>query len=164
VALVAILDADKEGFLRSETSLIQTAGRAARHEKGRVIFYADTITGSIARTIEVTNARRRRQVAYNEEHGIVPRSVRRGAQASLQAPGQAGERAAAAVSEDPDDIAAVIDELEDEMREAADRLEFEKAALIRDQIDSLKSGKFKKLAKPAARRVRPTRAGSAFGG
>ena len=164
VALVAILDADKEGFLRSETSLIQTAGRAARHEKGRVIFYADTITGSIAKTIEITNARRLRQIAYNVEHGITPRSVTRGAQASLQAYARPDEADASAVSEDPDDVAAVIAELEDEMREAADRLEFEKAALIRDQIDSLKSGKFKKLAKPAARRVRPTRAGSAFGG
>ncbi len=149
VALVAILDADKEGFLRSETSLIQTAGRAARHEKGRVIFYADTITGSIARTIEVTNARRKRQIAYNLEHGIVPRSVKRGAQASLHAAGEAEEAQAAGVSEDPGDVAAVIAELEDEMREAADKLEFEKAALIRDQIDSLKSGKFKKLARPA---------------
>jgi len=164
VALVAILDADKEGFLRSETSLIQTAGRAARHEKGRVIFYADTITGSIAKTIEITNARRLRQIAYNVEHGITPRSVTRGAQASLQAYARPDEADASAVSEDPDDVAAVIAELEDEMREAADRLEFEKAALIRDQIDSLKSGKFKKLAKPAARRVRPTRAVSAFGG
>jgi excinuclease ABC subunit B len=147
VALVAILDADKEGFLRSETSLIQTAGRAARHEKGRVIFYADTITGSIARTIEVTNARRKKQIAYNEEHGIVPRSTKRGAQASLHGAGEAEEVEVAGVSEDPDDVAAVIAELEDEMREAADKLEFEKAALIRDQIDSLKSGKFKKLAR-----------------
>src|ERR1039457_7060107 len=92
VALVAILDADKEGFLRSETSLIQTAGRAARHEKGRVIFYADTITGSIARTIEITNRRRVTQIAYNEEHGIVPRSVKRGAQASLQTYDGSGKR------------------------------------------------------------------------
>jgi excinuclease ABC subunit B len=164
VALVAILDADKEGFLRSETSLIQTAGRAARHEKGRVIFYADTITGSIARTIEITNARRTRQIAYNEEHGIVPRSVTRGAQASLQAPVPGDGRGEAAVSEDPGDVAAVVAELEEEMREAADRLEFEKAALIRDQIDSLKSGNFRKMARPAGRRVRPTRAGSASGG
>jgi excinuclease ABC subunit B len=156
VALVAILDADKEGFLRSETSLIQTSGRAARHEKGRVIFYADTITGSIARTIEVTNARRKKQIAYNVEHGIIPRSVKRGAQASLQGAGPSSESEEAGVSDDPDDIAAVIAELEDDMREAADRLEFEKAALIRDQIDSLKSGKFKKLARPArARGGRP---------
>jgi excinuclease ABC subunit B len=157
VALVAILDADKEGFLRSETSLIQTAGRAARHEKGRVIFYADTITGSIARTIEITNARRKKQIAYNEEHGIVPRSVKRGAQASLQTYDVSGERGEAAALESPDDIAAVVAELEDEMTEAAERLEFEKAALIRDQIDALKSGKFRKMAKPAAGRIRPNR-------
>ena len=149
MALVAILDADKEGFLRSETSLIQTAGRAARHEKGRVIFYADTITGSIARTVEVTNQRRReKQIAYNELHGITPRSVKRGAQASLQTlrrPGRAGGGRRSA--ESPDDVAAVVAELEDEMQEAAARLEFEKAALLRDQIDSLKSGKFRKMAR-----------------
>jgi excinuclease ABC subunit B len=147
VALVAILDADKEGFLRSETSLIQTAGRAARHVKGRVIFYADTITGSIARTIETTNRRRERQIAYNKEHGIVPRSVIRGAQASLQTYDGSGDRGEAAVSESPEDIAAVIA-----------RLEFEKAAIIRDQIDSLRSGKFKKLGN--APRGRPGRAAS----
>ena len=158
VALVAILDADKEGFLRSETSLIQTAGRAARHVKGRVIFYADTITGSIARTIETTNRRRERQIAYNKEHGIVPRSVIRGAQASLQTYDGSGDRGEAAVSESPEDIAAVIAELEDEMQEAAARLEFEKAAIIRDQIDSLRSGKFKKLGN--APRGRPGRAAS----
>jgi excinuclease ABC subunit B len=144
---VAILDADKEGFLRSETSLIQTAGRAARHEKGRVILYADTITGSIRRTIEVTNQRRTKQIAYNELHGIVPRSVKRGAQASLHSYDGTGEREEAAVGENPDDVAAVIAELEDEMQEAASRLEFEKAALLRDQIDSLRSGKFRKLAR-----------------
>src|SRR5580692_2964701 len=147
VALVAILDADKEGFLRSETSLIQTAGRAARHEKGRVIFYADTITGSIRRTLEVTTQRRAKQIAYNELHGITPRSVKRGAQASLQSSERPGEPEAAGVSDNPDDVAAVIAELEDEMQEAASRLEFEKAALLRDQIDSLKSGKFRKMAR-----------------
>jgi len=163
VALVAILDADKEGFLRSGTSLIQTAGRAARHEKGRVIFYADTITGSIARTMEITNARRTKQIAYNLEHGIVPRSVKRGAQASLQTYDGSGEKEEAAALESPDDVAAVIAELEDEMREAAERLEFEKAALIRDQIDSLRSGAFRKMARPASRRLRPSRSGSAAG-
>ena len=161
VALVAILDADKEGFLRSETSLIQTAGRAARHVKGRVIFYADTITGSISRTIEITNARRMKQIAYNKEHGIVPRSVKRGAQASLQTYDGSGERPEAAVAEGPDDVAAVIAELEDEMWEAAERLEFEKAALLRDQIDALKSGSYRKMAGSPSRRLRPTRAGSA---
>ena len=154
VALVAILDADKEGFLRSETSLIQTAGRAARHEKGRVILYADTITGSIARTLEVTRARREKQVAYNVEHGITPRSVKRAAQASLQTYDGSGERDEPVATESTEDVAAVIAELEDEMAEAAGRLEFEKAAVLRDQVDSLKSGKFKKLGKPA--RARPT--------
>jgi excinuclease ABC subunit B len=163
VALVAILDADKEGFLRSETSLIQTAGRAARHEKGRVIFYADTITSSIARTIEITNRRRATQIAYNAEHGIVPRSVKRGAQASLATYDGTGAGEEEAVAEDAGDVAAVIAELEEEMQEAAGRLEFEKAALIRDQIDSLRSGKFKKLGKAPTRRFRPTRAGSAAG-
>jgi excinuclease ABC subunit B len=161
VALVAILDADKEGFLRSETSLIQTAGRAARHEKGRVILYADTITGSIARAVEITTSRRVRQLAYNGEHGIVPRSVKRGAQASLQAYDRAPDREASVQEAGPEDIAAVVAELEDEMQEAASKLEFEKAALIRDQIDSIRSGKFRKLAKAAGARVRPTRSGSA---
>jgi excinuclease ABC subunit B len=164
VALVAILDADKEGFLRSETSLVQTAGRAARHSKGRVILYADTITGSIARTVEITNARRKKQIAYNLEHGIVPRSTTRGAQASLQNyDGGAGEEAAA-VAEGTDDVAAVIAQLEGEMQEAASKLEFEKAALIRDQIDSLRSGSYKRLAGAASRKFRTTRAGSAAGG
>jgi excinuclease ABC subunit B len=164
VALVAILDADKEGFLRSETSLIQTAGRAARHEKGRVIFYADTITGSIAKTIEVTNARRAKQIAYNTEHGITPKSVRRGAQASLHTYDGSGEGEEVGVADAPDDVAAVIAELEDEMQEAAARLEFEKAAVIRDQIDSLKSGSYKKLPRGASRRFKPTRAGFGAGG
>jgi excinuclease ABC subunit B len=164
VALVAILDADKEGFLRSETSLVQTAGRAARHSKGRVILYADTITGSIARTVEITNARRKRQIAYNLEHGIVPRSTTRGAQASLQTYDGSGGDEAEAASESADDVAAVIAQLEGEMQEAASKLEFEKAALIRDQIDSLKSGSYKKLAGAGQRGLRPTRANSAARG
>jgi len=164
VALVAILDADKEGFLRSETSLIQTAGRAARHSKGRVVLYADTITGSIARTVEITNARRVKQIAYNLEHGIVPRSTTRAAQASLQTYDGSGEDEAPAVVEGADDVAAVISQLEGEMQEAASKLEFEKAALIRDQIDSLKSGSYKRMAGAPPRKFRPTRAGSAAGG
>lgn len=139
VALVAILDADKEGFLRSETSLVQTSGRAARHEKGRVIFYADVITESIRRTIETTEYRRSKQIAYNNEHGITPRSVNRGDQESLHELQKEEESVSLLVGED-DDVQAVIDELTFEMDEAAAKLEFEKAALLRDQIDALKSG------------------------
>jgi excinuclease ABC subunit B len=164
VALVAILDADKEGFLRSETSLIQTAGRAARHEKGRVIFYADNITESIRRTVETVKYRREKQLAYNTEHGITPRSVKRSAQASLHVyDGSGEERAEAGVAETVDDVAAVIAELEDEMAEAAGRLEFERAALLRDQINALKSGDYRKPAKPSPKY--PTRKPkAAFGG
>ena len=158
VALVAILDADKEGFLRSETSLIQTAGRAARHEKGRVIFYADQITDSIKRTQEAVNYRRQKQLAYNQEHGITPRSVQRAAQASLHVYDGSGEREEAAVGENGDDVAAVIEELEQEMADAAGRLEFERAAILRDQINALKSGDYRKAATapkdyPRARRT-----------
>jgi excinuclease ABC subunit B len=152
VALVAILDADKEGFLRSETSLIQTAGRAARHENGRVIFYADQLTNSIRRTLEITRYRREKQLAYNREHGITPRSVKRPAQASLHAYDgtERGEEPLAVAEGDAADVAAVIAELEEEMQEAATKLEFERAALIRDQINALKSGDFKRGAKPGA--------------
>jgi excinuclease ABC subunit B len=146
VALVAILDADKEGFLRSETSLIQTAGRAARHEKGRVIFYADVMTESIRRTIEVTTRRREKQQAYNVAHGIVPRSVSRSAQSSLRVydgSGKAEEPAPLAVGE-ADDVAAVIAEIEEEMQEAAERLDFERAALLRDQVKALRTGEYRK--------------------
>ncbi len=152
VALVAILDADKEGFLRSETSLIQTAGRAARHEKGRVIFYADQITNSIRRTQEAVTYRRARQLAYNLEHGITPRSVTRAAQSSLHVYDGSGDRPEdAAVAEEVDDVAAVVAELEDEMQEAAGRLEFERAAVLRDQINALKSGDFRQQARRPAK-------------
>jgi excinuclease ABC subunit B len=160
VALVAILDADKEGFLRSETSLIQTAGRAARHEKGRVIFYADQHTDSIKRTITAVNYRREKQLAYNAAHGITPRSVKRAAQASLHIYDGSGERdEEPMVAEDVDDVAAVIAELEEEMQSAAGRLEFERAAVLRDQINALKSGEFKKPTRqPAPRGNYRTRA------
>jgi excinuclease ABC subunit B len=146
VALVAILDADKEGFLRSETSLIQTAGRAARHEKGRVIFYADNETESIKRTMATVKYRREKQIAYNTEHGITARSVKRTAQASLHVYDGSGADAneAPMVAENADDVAAVIAELEEEMQEAAGRLEFERAALLRDQVNALKSGDYRK--------------------
>jgi excinuclease ABC subunit B len=153
VALVAILDADKEGFLRSETSLIQTAGRAARHENGRVIFYADQLTNSIRRTLEITRYRREKQLAYNREHGITPRSVKRSAQASLHTYDgtERGEEPLAMAEGDAADVAAVIAELEEEMQEAATKLEFERAALIRDQINALKSGDFRKSASKTAK-------------
>jgi excinuclease ABC subunit B len=151
VALVAVLDADKEGFLRSATSLMQTAGRAARHEKGRVIFYADRITESIRRTTEEVTRRREKQLAYNQANGITPRGVQRGVQASLHTYDGTGREDEAAVAESADDVAAVIAELEDEMQVAANKLEFERAALLRDQINALKSGDYKKLgAKSAA--------------
>lgn len=161
VALVAILDADKEGFLRSETSLIQTAGRAARHEKGRVIFYADKITDSIRRTMEAVTYRREKQMAYNQEHGITPRSVKRAAQASLQVYDGTGERPEAMVAEGIDDVAAVIAELEEEMQSAANRLEFERAAVLRDQIDALKSGDYRKPASTPRMDGRAKRAAAA---
>ncbi len=149
VALVAILDADKEGFLRSETSLIQTAGRAARHEKGRVIFYADKQTESIKRTMATVTYRREKQLAYNMAHGITPQGVKRGAQASLHTYDGSGEKAEPAIAESVDDVVAVIAELEDEMQEAAGRLEFERAAVLRDQINALKSGDYKRGAAAA---------------
>ena len=144
VALVAILDADKEGFLRSETSIVQTAGRAARHEKGRVILYADVMTHSITRSLEVINRRREKQLAYNKEHGIIPRSVKRKDQQSLNA-GKAPskEPEAEMVAEDIDDVPGLIAELQEEMLEASRALEFERAAVIRDQIESLKTGSYK---------------------
>ncbi len=151
VALVAVLDADKEGFLRSATSLMQTAGRAARHEKGRVIFYADNITESIRSTMDEVSRRREKQLAYNREHGITPRSVKRGVQASLRVYDGKDRDDEIAVAEGGEDVAAVIAELEDEMQIAANKLEFERAALLRDQINALKTGDYKKLgAKPAA--------------
>ena len=157
VALVAVLDADKEGFLRSYTSLIQTAGRAARHVQGRVIFYADTVTESIRRTLEMTKYRREKQLAYNLEHGITPRGIRRGVQASLHVYDGSGDRPEEALAEKVDDVAAVVAELEDEMQEAAGRLEFEKAALLRDQINALKSGSYLKSAARTASKTRPKR-------
>ncbi|WP_425607082.1 excinuclease ABC subunit UvrB [Rubellicoccus peritrichatus] len=158
VALVGILDADKEGFLRSETSLTQTAGRAARHEKGRVILYADNITDSIRKTLEVTNGRREKQEAYNAEHGITPKSVRRAVQASLHYGNKEADAVNVAEAAGDEDVAAVLAELETEMLEASENLEFERAAVLRDQIDALKKGETTGIkrgaAKPARRKKR----------
>jgi len=140
VSLVAILDADKEGFLRSETSLIQTAGRAARHLNGEVILYADVMTDSIKKFLAVTEYRRKRQIAYNTEHNITPRSVSRAVEESL-AVYESNRKQANSVLHDAGmdvDITETINELENEMLAAANNLEFEKAALMRDQIKELK--------------------------
>ncbi len=149
VALVAILDADKEGFLRNRTSLIQTAGRAARHERGRVILYADNSTDSVRQTLEITNDRRKKQTEYNERHGIIPQSVKRGDQASLHFNDRVEESDPVNVKDagGDKDVAAVIAELESEMLEAANSLEFEQAALLRDQIDLLRKGRTDKSRK-----------------
>ncbi|MDD4903412.1 MAG: excinuclease ABC subunit UvrB, partial [Candidatus Bipolaricaulis sp.] len=143
VALVAVLDADKEGFLRSGTSLVQTIGRAARNVRGRVLLYADTITDSIRHAVDETNRRRRIQVAYNTEHGITPKSVEREVTDILQALRVTRPAAAEAVRERPtvakrDELLAYARELEAQMLQAAERLEFELAATLRDELRSLR--------------------------
>ncbi len=140
VSLVAILDADKEGFLRSATSLIQTAGRAARHINAEVILYADVMTDSIKKFIQTTDYRRTKQLAYNKEHGITPKSVKRELQLSLAELTQARAVEASVVRETPGGYRTVelLRELEAEMIEAAENLQFEKAAILRDQIAELK--------------------------
>ena len=138
VSLVAILDADKEGFLRSETSLIQTAGRAARHLNGEVILYADVMTDSIKKFLAVTENRRKRQIAYNLEHNITPRSVSRAVEESLAVYESTRETAAGVLKDEAMDVTETIKELEEEMLKAAEDLQFEKAALLRDQIKELK--------------------------
>ncbi len=150
VSLVAILDADKEGYLRSATSLIQTAGRAARHLNGEVILYADVKTQSIQKFLAVSEYRRQRQVAYNLEHGITPRSVVRAIEQSLSTETSYKQKAAAVLNEAAAnlDVTETIRELEEEMLAAANNLEFEKAALLRDQIKELKR-QFGQTAGPA---------------
>ena len=157
VAVVAILEADKEGFLRSERSLVQTAGRAARNKAGRAILYADNVTPSMQKLIDQTNARRERQMAYNKEHGIVPETIRKGRNftiGEIVAP-DSGDRKkskmpklagtmftdATDISElglSETDLDALINELTGEMRSAAEALEFERAADLRDQIRKLR--------------------------
>ena len=141
VSLVAILDADKEGFLRSTTSLVQTAGRAARHLNGRVILYADEKTRSIREFLRISDYRRKRQLAHNEKHGITPRSVSRPIEQRLgdRFGGQQANAATLRESMDDLDVVETIRELELEMIEAAEKLEFEKAALLRDQVMELKN-------------------------
>ena len=140
VSLVCVLDADKEGFLRSRTSLIQTAGRAARHVNGEVYLFADKITGSIRALLDVTEDRRRRQMEHNRKHGITPHSVKRPVQESLRVILENDEGASGRIQETPLDVATLIRELEVEMKEASKKLEYERAALLRDQIIELKGG------------------------
>ena len=149
VALVAILDADKEGFLRSTTSLVQTAGRCARHEHGRVILYADHETDAIRETIDITRYHREKQMAYNREHGITPRSVKRTINESVYVfrSGEPDKPKGRKIRDTGAIEQEVIDDLRREMMEAADALEFERAAYLRDQIKALErqlSGAIKK--------------------
>ena len=139
VSLIAILDADKEGFLRSETSLIQTVGRAARNAEGRVIMYADKITRSMAATIEETARRRQIQSQYNEEHGIIPRTIKKDIRDNIETLKLAEEEEIYGISEtdNEDEIKENIEKLQAEMMEAATNLQFERAAQLRDKIKEL---------------------------
>ncbi|MER3402516.1 MAG: excinuclease ABC subunit B [Armatimonadota bacterium] len=142
VSLVAILDADKEGFLRSETSLIQAIGRAARNKFGQVILYADRITGSMQRAVDETNRRRQIQLEYNRQHGIEPETVRKEVRETVRAYKVAEEREAYHIVDIDsvafEDLPIVMDRLEQEMRQCAKNLEFERAATLRDEIRRLR--------------------------
>ncbi|MHB0870276.1 MAG: excinuclease ABC subunit UvrB [Chloroflexota bacterium] len=141
VSLVAILDADKEGYLRSEGSLIQTMGRAARHVDGHVIMYADTVTDSMKRAIDETYRRRRLQMEYNDQHGITPVGIRKTIKdisGRLKAVAEAAASYETGAQMPKDDILRLIKDLESQMKQAAKNLEFEKAALLRDQIVELR--------------------------
>jgi excinuclease ABC subunit B len=140
VSLVAILDADKEGFLRSGRSLIQTAGRAARNVNGKVIFYADTITGSMRTAMNETERRRKIQDAYNRERKITPKSIAKEITNILSSIYEADYWTVPAVAEQRADYGddAAIHELEEKMKEAADRLDFELATELRDRIRAIK--------------------------
>ena len=144
VSLVAILDADKEGYLRSERSLIQTAGRAARHAGGRVILFGDTMTESMKRTIEITTRRRSLQAAYNEQHHITPETIKKGIPRTLYEISEADYVTVPVAAEEPAayrsdaDFGMLVKRLETEMKRAAKQLDFEGAAQLRDQIRSLK--------------------------
>ncbi|WP_138469942.1 excinuclease ABC subunit UvrB [Poseidonocella sp. HB161398] len=142
--LVAILDADKEGFLRSETSLVQTIGRAARNADGRVIMYADKVTGSMERALRETNRRREKQIAYNEEHGITPETVRKNVEDVLAGlyDGDTDMSRVTATVDKPmmgANLQAHLDALRDQMRKAAENLEFEEAARLRDEVKRLEA-------------------------
>ena len=145
VSLVAILDADREGFLRSETSLIQIMGRASRHVEGQVIMYADRVTAAMQAAIDEAERRRAKQIAYNEEHGITPQTVTKAVRETIRSAQQARERAIKEIipeapeEMEADELAEIIAALEAEMKQAAADLEFERAAQIRDEIAELKA-------------------------
>jgi len=159
VSLVCILDADKEGFLRSQTSLIQTAGRAARHINGEVVLFADIVTDSMQALISISEYRRAKQMEYNEKHGITPQTVRRAVQESLHTILRGREIASSVINEAGGnfDLTELLRELEDEMQRASANLEFERAALLRDQIMEVKSGTGLTKIEPKRRPVKYTR-------
>ncbi len=159
VSLVCSLDADKEGFLRSQTSLIQTAGRAARHVNGEVVLFADTVTRSMEALISISDYRRTKQMEYNEKHGITPTTVKRAIQESLHTILKGREIAASVIQEAGGDfnLTELLRELEDEMQTASANLEFERAALLRDQIMEVKSGTGLSKIEPKRRPVKYTR-------
>ena len=146
VSLVAILDADKEGFLRSDRSLIQTIGRAARHPNGRAILYADVITGSMQRAMEETQRRREKQQAHNLEHGIVPQRLLKpvtdvmdlGERSQRERQAKVAEKGKKYNAKTPDQLLHDINELESRMFKHARELEFEQAAALRDQVEELR--------------------------
>ena len=159
VSLVCILDADKEGFLRSQTSLIQTAGRAARHVNGEVILFADQITQSMEALMSISEYRRAKQMEYNEKHGITPQTVRRAVQESLHTILRGREIESSVIREAGGDfsVTELLRELEEEMQRASANLEFERAALLRDQIMEVKSGAGIDKIEPKRRPIKYTR-------
>jgi len=162
VSLVCILDADKEGFLRSQTSLIQTAGRAARHINGEVVLFADNVTQSMQALISISDYRRTKQMEYNEKHGITPTTVKRAIQESLHTILRGREIAASVIQEAGGDfnLTELLRELEDEMQSASANLEFERAALLRDQILEVKSGTGLTKIEPKRKPVKYSRGGA----
>ena len=138
VSLVAILDADKEGFLRSERSLIQTIGRAARNTDGKVIMYADELTGSMEKAISETNRRRKIQQEYNKEHGITPQTIKKSVRDTIKATIVEDIQNEYDIKEE-EDIKEVIEKLTNEMINHAQNLDFEKAAELRDKIKALEN-------------------------
>ncbi len=166
--LVAILDADKEGFLRSETSLIQTIGRAARNAEGRVIMYADRITGSMERALAETNRRREKQVAYNEAHGITPQTIKKNVEDILQGlyKGDTDQARVTAKVDKPlvgANLAAHLEHLRLQMRKAAENLEFEEAARMRDEVKRLEAVELAIADDPLARQAAVEAASGAAG-